>query len=305
MRLVGIWMNDLYIAIVNQLDNGIILLDEKLNIQLWNKWLVKYTGKSEEEVKGLPITTVVPRLDKKIYAYMFEKALLDEQKSFCSAAMHQYFVERKCAKMKPPRQNILIQHIQVEHTSYLMIEVYDVSNHFKRIQNLNKHIKSSVDFSKSLEHFVYYDSLTNLPNRKFVLDRLERLIEEEAKLFSLFFIDLNGFKAVNDQYGHLQGDLLLQMFAERCKHFTQKQEVFARLGGDEFVLLVEHMTTANAVEQYKAKIHELLREPFIIEEHQIVISASIGCACFPQDGTTARQLLSVADYQMYLQKAKK
>jgi len=65
------------------------------------------------------------------------------------------------------------------------------------------------------------------------------------------------------------------------------------------------MTTANAVEQYTAKIHELLQEPFIIEEQQIVISASIGCARFPQDGTTAKQLLNVADYQMYLQKAKK
>ncbi|MEB2301121.1 diguanylate cyclase [Lysinibacillus xylanilyticus] len=298
-------MNDLYVAIVNQLDNGIILLDEQLNIQLWNKWLVKYTGKSEEVVKGLPITTVVPRFDKNIYAYMFEKALLDKQKSFCSAAMHQYFVENKSGKMKPTRQNILIQHIQIEHTSYLMIELYDVSNHYKRIQNLNKHLKSSIDFSKNLEHFVYYDSLTNLPNRKFVLDRLERLIEEEVKVFSLFFIDLNGFKAVNDQYGHLQGDLLLQMFAERCKQFTQKREVFARLGGDEFVLLVEHMTTANEVERYTAKIHELLQEPFIIEGQQIVISASIGCARFPQDGATAKQLLNVADYQMYLQKAKK
>ncbi|MFJ6210106.1 diguanylate cyclase domain-containing protein [Lysinibacillus sp. NPDC092081] len=298
-------MNNLYVAIVNQLDNGIILLDEQLNIQLWNKWLVKHTDKSEEEVRGLPITTVVPRLDKKIYADMFEKALLEGQKSFCSAAMHQYFVESNYSKMKLPRQNILIQHIRVENFSYIMIELYDVSNHYKRIQNLNKNLQNSVDFSKKLEHFVYYDSLTNLPNRKFVLDRLERLTEEKDKVFSLFFIDLNGFKAVNDQHGHLQGDLLLQMFAERFKQFTQKQEVLARLGGDEFVLLVEHITTANAVEQYIAKINELLREPFIIEEQQIVISASIGCALFPQDGATAKQLLKVADYQMYLQKAKK
>ncbi|WP_341300221.1 sensor domain-containing diguanylate cyclase [Lysinibacillus sp. FSL H8-0500] len=298
-------MNDLYVAIINQLDNGIILLDEQMNIQLWNKWLVKYTGKSEKEVKGLPVTTVVPRFNKKVYAYMFEKALSDGQKSFCSAAMHHYFVDSHCADMKQPRQNILIQHLQVAHQSYLMIELYDVDNHYKRIQNLNKSLQSSIDFSKSLEQFVYYDSLTGLPNRKFILDRLEHLIKEEDKVFSLFFIDLNGFKAVNDQYGHLQGDLLLQMFAERCKQIVQKQKVVARLSGDEFLLLVENRTSIEAVEQYVAKINKLLQEPFIIEEQQITISASIGYACFPQDGVTAKQLLNVADYQMYVQKRAK
>lgn len=71
------------------------------------------------------------------------------------------------------------------------------------------------------------------------------------------------------------------------------------------MLLVEQMTSQNAVEQYTAKIHELLQEPFSIEQQQIVISASIGCARFPHDGATAKQLLNVADSQMYLQKAKK
>lgn len=233
---------------------------------------------------------------------MFEKALVDGQKSFCSAAMHQYFVESHCANMRLPRQNILIQHLQLEHQSYLMIELYDVANHYKRIQNLNKSLQSSIDFSRSLERFVYYDSLTGLPNRKFVLDRLENLIKEEHKVFSLFFIDLNGFKAVNDQYGHLQGDLLLQMFAERCKHIVQKQGILARLGGDEFVLLVENIISTNDVEQCTANINRLLQEPFMIEGQQVVISASIGYARFPQDGMTAKQLLNVADYQMYVQK---
>ncbi|GLC89643.1 diguanylate cyclase domain-containing protein [Lysinibacillus piscis] len=294
-------MNDLYLAIINQLDNGIILLDDQLNIQLWNTWLAKYTGKTEDEVKGLPITEVIPRFDNNIYAGMFEKALSNGQKSFCSAAMHQYFVEGRCSNMKQPRQNVLIRHLHLDDKIYVMIEIHDVASVYERIRNLNKSLQHSIGFTKSLERFAYYDSLTDLPNRKFILERIEKLIQQET-IFVLFFLDLNGFKAVNDQFGHLQGDLLLQMFAKRGSQFICTQDVLARLGGDEFVLLVENLTTLDEIEQHMEEVKALLEEPFIIEGQQVVISTSIGHACFPRDGITANQLLNVADSKMYADK---
>lgn len=299
-------MNNLYLTIINQLDNGIILLDEHLNIQLWNDWLKKFTGQDEGDVKGQQVTQVIPRLNKEIYIQMFEKALWNKQKNFCSAAMHEYFIdcERKSECTKKMRQNMLIRHIELDNKIYIMLEIHDVTNHYERIRKLNKSLQNSIGFTKSLKRFAFYDSLTNLPNRKFIIDRIESLTEQEDTVFTLFFLDLNGFKSVNDSMGHTQGDQLLQMIAERCHQLTDEQSVFARLGGDEFVLLVENISSVEQHNEQIAKIHELLVEPFIIEDKAVSISTSIGYACFPQDGVTVKQLINIADRQMYLHKQK-
>ncbi|WP_107943430.1 MULTISPECIES: sensor domain-containing diguanylate cyclase [Metasolibacillus] len=297
-------MNNLYLTIINQLDNGIILLDEQLNIQLWNNWLEKFTGQDERDVKGLKVTQVIPRLNKSLYISMFEKALLNKQKNFCSAAMHEYFVDCEHENTKKLRQNMLVRHIELDNQVYVMLEIHDVTNHYERIRKLNKSLQNSIGFTKSLERFAFYDSLTNLPNRKFIVDRIESLTKQEDARFTLFFLDLNGFKSVNDSFGHTQGDQLLQMVAERCQQLTDEQSVFARLGGDEFVLLVENLSSAEQHDKQIEKIHELLLEPFIIEDQSISITTSIGYACFPQDGVTVKQLLNIADRQMYLHKQK-
>lgn len=295
-------MNNLYLSIVNQLDNGVILLDDQLKILMWNNWLAQYTGKSEEDVKGLPITEVIPRLDKNIYAYMFSKAILNGQRSFCSAAMHQYFVEYSYKDVKPPRQNMAIRHLEFGGKIFLMVEIHDVANHYERIQKLNKSLQDSIEFTKRLKRFAYYDSLTNIPNRKFVTDRLEGLIEKKEAVFSLLFLDLNGFKDVNDQYGHVQGDQLLQMFSERFNRIVRKQDVFARLGGDEFVLLVENINSVDEIEQHILGINNLMQEPFEVDDKFVSVTASIGYACFPHDGITSKQLLNTADRRMYMDK---
>ncbi|MEC1177807.1 diguanylate cyclase [Metasolibacillus meyeri] len=297
-------MNNLYLTIINQLDNGIILLDEQLNIQLWNDWLRKFTGQDESDVKGQHITQVIPRLNKEIYIRMFEQALSNKQKNFCSAAMHEYFIDCDGERTKKMRQNMLVRHIELDNQIYVMLEIHDVTNHYERIRKLNKSLQNSIGFTKSLERFAFYDSLTNLPNRKYIVDRIENLTEQEDAVFTLFFLDLNGFKSVNDNFGHTQGDQLLQMVAERCQKLTGDQSVFARLGGDEFVLLVENISSIEEHDEQIAKIHELLVEPFIIENESISISTSIGYACFPQDGVTVKQLLNIADRQMYLHKQK-
>ncbi|WP_042477550.1 sensor domain-containing diguanylate cyclase [Bacillus ndiopicus] len=297
-------MNNLYLTIINQLDNGIVLLDEQLNIQLWNNWLEKYTGQNKSDVEGLHVTQVIPRLNRNIYIQMFEKALWNKQKNFCSAAMHGYFVDFHFENTKKLRQNMLIRHIELDNEIYVMLEIHDVTNHYERIHKLNKSLQNSIGFTKSLERYAFYDSLTNLPNRKFILDRIENLTRQEDAVFTLFFLDLNGFKSVNDCFGHTQGDRLLQLVAERCIRLTDDQSVFARLGGDEFVLLVENISSIEQHKKQIAKIHELLSEPFIVENQSVSISTSIGYASFPQDGVTVKQLLNIADRQMYLHKQK-
>lgn len=297
-------MNNLYLAIINQLDNGIILLDDNLNIQLWNDWLEKFTGQTEESVKDQYIAKVAPKLKKEIYIQMFRKALNNGQKSFCSAAMHEYFLEPQYEQTKKIRQNMLIRHINFCDKTYVLLEIHDVTNHYERVRKLNKSLQNSIDFTKSLERFAYYDSLTNLPNRKYILDYIESLVKKEDAVFTLFFLDLNRFKEVNDSFGHAHGDYLLKMLAERVQKCLDDGTIFARLGGDEFVLLKENLLTNKEHDQQIEEINQLIVKPFEIEGQDVYISASIGYACFPHDGLDAAQLLSTADRYMYMNKKK-
>lgn len=294
-------MSKIYLAIINLLENGVALLDEQLNILLWNKWMEDATEQKEEAVKGRHITEVIPKLNHNIYQQMFEKALLEGQKSFCSAAMHGYFVKKCSGQKELLRQNMLIRHIQVDGETYIMLEIHDVTNHYERVKRLNQTLRNSIDVSKDLERYAFYDSLTGLPNRKFILDRIENLIEEEED-FTLFFLDLDGFKFVNDHFGHVKGDLLLQLIAERYEKITNDSVVFSRFGGDEFLLLVEGSLTIERVQKREQEIKKVLVEPFKIENQLLDVSASIGHASFPKDGLMVQQLINKADNQMYMNK---
>ncbi|OOZ36634.1 sensor domain-containing diguanylate cyclase [Solemya velesiana gill symbiont] len=147
-----------------------------------------------------------------------------------------------------------------------------------------------------------YDVLTGLPNRAMLFDRINTAIESAKRHkehLAILFLDLDGFKVVNDTYGHIAGDRLLREAAKRLKNCTRKSDTVARFGGDEFVVLLTDVKEDPAVLSVIEKIQASLRLPFNIEETTANIGSSVGVAFYPANGETADKLLHQADTAMY------
>ena len=155
--------------------------------------------------------------------------------------------------------------------------------------------------NEELTQLALHDTLTGLPNRILLADRITQAMAETTEqggFFSLMFIDLDGFKPVNDAFGHHVGDLLLREVALRLREQLRSQDTLARIGGDEFVLLVR-LGEPDDAPRVAARQVSLLSKPFRVGEHDLQISASVGIALFPGNGLTAEELLMNADAAMY------
>jgi diguanylate cyclase (GGDEF)-like protein len=190
----------------------------------------------------------------------------------------------------------------------------------ERIWNVSAHAKRTVDGSFSgwdgivsdvtehrraedkVLHLAHHDALTGLPNRS----HFERSYKETANLYSgseagiyLLYIDLDGFKAVNDTLGHITGDQLLKQVCGRLQEVTRKSDMLARYGGDEFLLLSVVPDGQAQVERLAQRICSVLAEPFRILDQQVMIGASIGVALVGEGGTTLNIVLRHADLALY------
>ncbi|MES9835868.1 MAG: EAL domain-containing protein [Candidatus Thiodiazotropha sp.] len=147
-----------------------------------------------------------------------------------------------------------------------------------------------------------YDALTGLPNRSLLSDRLEQAIGSairEKWMLAILFIDLDQFKMVNDTFGHVMGDELLQLVAERIGDCVRESDTVARFGGDEFVILLQDVTEMDAVANIATKVIDSITKVFTLYERDIYIGASVGITIFPDDAMNADSLLRNADMAMY------
>jgi diguanylate cyclase (GGDEF)-like protein/PAS domain S-box-containing protein len=148
----------------------------------------------------------------------------------------------------------------------------------------------------------HYDGLTGLPNRFLVMDRLAQLLKEasrDRRKVAILFLDLDGFKRVNDTLGHGTGDLLLKQAAKRLKSAVREGDSVCRLGGDEFVVLLRNLVQTADARAVASNLISKFRRPFRLEQRDLVVTASIGIAIYPSDGATSTELLRSADTAMY------
>ncbi len=153
-----------------------------------------------------------------------------------------------------------------------------------------------------LARLAHYDALSGVPNRVLFKDRLERAIQRAERghqSVALLFLDFDGFKAVNDTYGHDAGDRLIELIAERLSACMRKTDSVARLGGDEFTVVLEDVKSRADIVYVAKKIIRTVAKPFPIMGHQIVAGCSIGIAPYPEAGTDFETLLKHADTAMY------
>jgi diguanylate cyclase (GGDEF)-like protein/PAS domain S-box-containing protein len=153
-----------------------------------------------------------------------------------------------------------------------------------------------------LDHLAHHDSLTGLPNRLLLQDRLDHAIRRAHRQghgVAVLFIDLDRFKNVNDTLGHAAGDQLLRIFATRLSSQIRGGDTVARLGGDEFMILLEDYQASADPRMVAQKLLNLLHEPLEIQGHWLFVSASIGISLYPEDGLTVDELVRNSDAAMY------
>ncbi len=151
-------------------------------------------------------------------------------------------------------------------------------------------------------HLALHDHLTGLPNRRLYQDRLANALERARRSEShtaLLVVDLNGFKLVNDTFGHHVGDIVLQRVGELFSSRIRRSDTVARTGGDEFTVILEEPTSPAAADHVGMSLMHLLDQPLLIGEHTVQIGASVGIAIFPEDARDMESLCIAADLRMY------
>ena len=178
----------------------------------------------------------------------------------------------------------------------------DASQHYVALFSDITHIK---EHQRQLEHMAHYDALTGIPNRVLLADRLKHAIAQTRRHqrgLALVYLDLDGFKEVNDTHGHEAGDQLLIVIAQRLRDTLREGDTLARLGGDEFVAVLTELTDQSECEAILSRLLEAAATPVKVRQHTLQLSASLGVTLYPQDGSDADTLLRHADQAMYLAK---
>lgn len=210
--------------------------------------------------------------------------------------------------------------LETKPTVRCMIELRDITAHNRavtalrqsietleqrveeRTRKLQEEVMERRRAEEMLRHVASHDGLTDLPNRSLLMDRLDKAINRahrDAKKCAVMFIDLDGFKPVNDTLGHDMGDQLLREIAVRLQKCIRETDTAARFGGDEFVLVLTDVQLNEDVIPVARKILERLCTPIDLNGHEAIIGASIGIAFYPDHGLNAEDVLKQADNAMY------
>jgi diguanylate cyclase (GGDEF)-like protein len=157
-------------------------------------------------------------------------------------------------------------------------------------------------YGKMLESLALNDPLTGLANRRLLADRMSMALihaRRNKSAMAVVYLDLDGFKQVNDTLGHGAGDVLLKMVAGRLVATVREEDTVARLGGDEFILTLWHISSVDYAATVASKVIEAVSQPYDIEGHTVSISASAGVGIYPVDGKDADTLMKSADLALY------
>jgi diguanylate cyclase (GGDEF)-like protein len=170
------------------------------------------------------------------------------------------------------------------------------------VYGIARDITYSKNYERRIEYLANYDSLTGLPNRNLLDDRIRHAIIQADRLglqIGILFLDLNRFKIINDSLGHDKGDLLLQSVANRLQENVREGDTVARLSGDEFVVVLENISAVEAVSVIAGNLLNAISMPINLDGVDLTVSTSMGASVYPKDGLDVATLLKNADLAMY------
>ena len=197
---------------------------------------------------------------------------------------------------------------QVNWTLTTKTPLHDQAGTVVGLLGITREINELKRAEMALEHLATHDTLTGLPNRYLMFDRLNQLLVRAARYelsFAILFIDLDGFKRINDSRGHDVGDLVLRGVAERLTRNLRAADTVARIGGDEFVVLLESLRAGPDAIVLADKIRSAVGMPFALPGGDAAVTVSIGIGQYPDDGRDAEELLKAADVAMYRAKRRR
>jgi diguanylate cyclase (GGDEF)-like protein/PAS domain S-box-containing protein len=183
--------------------------------------------------------------------------------------------------------------------------LHDAEGHVVGLMGITREINEIKQTEIALQGIATHDTLTGLPNRYLALDRLNQLLvraDRQATIFAILFVDIDGFKAINDSHGHAVGDLVLRAVADTLLGNVRAGDTVARIGGDEFVILLEGLRAGGDATRVAQKIRRAFGKPLSLPGGDLEVTVSIGIGLYPEDGRDADLLLNVADHAMYLAK---
>lgn len=270
-------------AVFKTTAEAMMITDARNTIITVNPAFTEITGYTLDEVRGRsPKLLASGRHDKAFYAAMWRK--VEEEGHWRGDVWN-----------RRANGEVYVQRLTI---SRITDDEGVVTNYVGVFSDVTEEKKASAALQYSASH----DALTGLPNRALLVDRLQQSLSIYARTgrgVSVLFIDLDGFKPVNDTYGHLAGDLLLQNVAKRLSSCVRDSDTVARLGGDEFVVLSNDAASVDAAAAVARKILAALEPPIDVGDATVHVGASIGIAQVPHDGTDVDTLLQAADEAMY------
>lgn len=262
---------------------GILIANSRGLIVDVNRAFSQITGYRREEVIGQSPKMLKSGIHDRAFYHNIWKALHLE-----GCWRGEIWNKRKNGEIYPELLTISRVSDAVEEVRYVAL--------FSDISALKEH-------EYHLEKIAHYDALTKLPNRLLLQERLSTAMhhaQKYARAVALLFIDLDGFKDVNDQYGHTAGDEVLCAMAHRMKTITREGDTLARLGGDEFIVVLSDIDSKNRTTQIVTRLLTSIAKPLAISGHEIRLSASIGISLYPDSGDiSADKLIQQADKAMY------
>lgn len=269
-------------------NEAIMITDANLHIISVNRAYQKIMGYNEAEVLAMDTTAVGMRLHTHSFFRNFMSVL--KERGYWQGEM---FNERKSGEVFPCWFSIsLVTNNRGEPENYIAI-FNDITEH--------KNTRAQIDF------LAHHDSLTGLPNRILLNDRLEMAINaanRERRLLGVLFIDLDRFKNVNDSLGHSVGDQILKEMGRRLSNVITTGDTVSRLGGDEFVVLFPKIKDEGNLVDITQRLSEELQQPYYVDGISLHLTPSIGIAMYPTDGNDPDTLIKNADAAMYLAKEK-
>jgi diguanylate cyclase (GGDEF)-like protein/PAS domain S-box-containing protein len=273
-------------GVFDHAQEGILITDTQGNIIDANDTFLTLTGYTREEVLGRN-----PRF----------LATGDQTPEFYRAMWHELTGEGVWRGELINRRKDGTRYVQQTSIS----AVKDEHGRVRRYIGLSNDITELKESQERLKQMAYFDALTGLPNRRMLSDRLAQAIAQAQRndnLLAIAYLDLDGFKPVNDTWGHAAGDILLVEAAHRLLASVRAGDSVSRLGGDEFVVLLGNIAHIEECEIALERIRVSLSRPFVLEQGEANLSASIGVTLYPIDGADPDTLIRHADQAMYLAK---
>jgi len=268
-------------------EEGVMITDSESNILNVNQAFEKVTQYTREEALGRkPDILHSGNQDQSFYERMWSEILSEGR------WQGEIWNRRKNNEIYPEWLSITA--------------VFDDNNDISHYIGIFSDVSTESEGDERLYHLAHYDSLCNLPNRLLFYDRLRQSLSRSRRndqKIAVMFMDLDGFKTVNDNYGHTVGDELLRKVSERVVATLRESDTIARIGGDEFTLILTDIEDTASVSNIALKILATIEEPYVMEGHEFNISASIGISLSPINSSDGNMLVKQADIAMY--KAKK